>query len=303
MNSPKVSIIILNWNGKDDTIECLESLRKITYPNYDVVVVDNDSKGDDVKVLREMFGEYIHIIENNKNYEFAEGNNIGMRWALKKGIDYVLLLNNDIIVDPEFLSEMVKVAENDQQIGMVGPKIYFYDNPDKIWFAGGNISMWRCKTWHTGKGEIDDGQYDSLQEVDYITGCALLVKREVIEKIGMLDPDYLSYYEDTDWCIRAKQHGYKIVYVPTAKLWHKGGTSTGGGHTSYDSLFRAKRKGRNVLLFMRKNAKLEHWLVFPFFAMVGLVHIIIRETLRGNVRSVFALMKGIASNFNLKTDK
>lgn len=303
MGYSKVSIIILNWNGKDDTVECLESLKKITYPNYNVVVVDNNSKGDDVKVLREMFGEFIQIIENNKNYEFAEGNNIGIRYALTKGTDYILLLNNDTIVDPEFLSEMVKIAEDDSEIGIVGPKIYFYDKPDHIWFAGGNINMWRCKTWHADQGEIDNEQYDSLQEVDYITGCALLVKREVIETIGLLDPDYLSYYEDTDWCVRAKQRGYKIVYVPKAKLWHKGGSSTGGGNTSYDSLFRSKRKGRNVILFMRKNAKLKHWLIFPFFALADLVHIIIRETLRGNIKSIIALMKGIVSNLSLKTNK
>jgi len=153
---------------------------------------------------------------------------------------------------------------------------------------------------HTGKGETDSGQHDSLREVDYISGCALLVRKQVIEKIGMLDPVYHSYYEDTDWCVRAKRQGYKIIYVPESKLWHKGSSSTGGGYTSYESLFRAQRKGRNVLLFMRKNAKFKHWLVFPFFALVGLVNVGIRETLQGNTKAVIALMKGIASNVNLK---
>lgn len=300
MNYPKVSIIILNWNGKNDTIECLESLKKITYLNYETIVVDNGSKGDDVKVLRDMFGEYIYIIENYKNYGFAEGNNVGMRYALKKGTDYILFLNNDTVVDPQFLSELVASAESDPLIGIVGPKIYFYDEPNKIWFAGGNISMWRCNTWHIGKGELDKGQYDIIQEVDFITGCALLAKRQAIERIGMLDPEYLSYYEDADWCIRAKRQGDKIMYVPKAKLWHKGSSSTGGGYTSYDNPFRAQRKGRNLLFFMRKNAKLKHWLVFPFFACAYLIRTILRETSRGNTKAVIALLKGIALNFDLK---
>jgi len=146
MKYPHVSIIILNWNGKEDTIKCLQSLRKTRYSNYEIVVVDNGSTGDDVKVLGEIFGDYIHIIKNDRNYEFAEGNNIGMRYALKKDTDYILLLNNDTVVDPEFLTELVTMAESDPRFGILGSKIYFYDNPNKIWFAGGNISLWRCKT-------------------------------------------------------------------------------------------------------------------------------------------------------------
>ncbi len=254
-------------------------------------------------MLRNTFGDFIFLIKNGKNYGFTEGNNIGMRYAIKKGTDYILLLNNDTVVDPSFLSELVKAAESDLKIGIVGPKIYYYDNPKMIWFAGGKISMWRCNTWHTGKGEIDDGKYDSFQDVDYITGCALLVKKQVIENIGLLDTDYLSYYEDADWCVRAKRQGYEIMYAPKARLWHKGSSSTGGGYTSYDSLFRAQRKGRNILLFMRKNAKLKHWLLFPFFGLVGFVHIIMREALRGNAKAAVALMKGVASNINLKKQR
>ena len=138
---PRVSVVILNLNGLEHTLECLESLKKITYPNYDVIVVDNASNGDDVKILREKSGDYVHIIENDKNYGFAEGSNIGMRYALRTFCPaYLLLLNNDTVVAPDFLDELVKVAESSDEIGIVGPKIYYYDfegHKYVIWFAGG----------------------------------------------------------------------------------------------------------------------------------------------------------------------
>ena len=140
--NPKVSIIILNWNSLDDTVHCLESLEKITYPNYDIIVVDNGSKGNDAEILREKFKGYIHIIENDKNYGFPEGCNIGMRYALKNSApDYILLLNNDTTVAPDFLAEMVKIAESDPLIGIAGPKIYFYHEPYKIQSVGLQIDL------------------------------------------------------------------------------------------------------------------------------------------------------------------
>ena len=123
---PEVSIIILNWNGLEDTIECLESLKKITYPNYKLIIVDNGSEGNDVAVLRHRFGSYIHIIEKDKNYGFTEGNNIGMRYALKGEARYILLLNNDTIVDPDFLSNLIKVAAGDPKIGLLIFCIFFH---------------------------------------------------------------------------------------------------------------------------------------------------------------------------------
>ena len=130
---PKVSIIILNWNGWKDTIECLESLQRLTYPNYHVIVVDNGSRGNDAEVLQEKFGDYISLIRNDKNYGYTGGNNIGIRHALNNSSpDYFLILNNDVAVAPDFLTEMVKVADNDAAIGIVGPKVYYYDFPNRI---------------------------------------------------------------------------------------------------------------------------------------------------------------------------
>ena len=222
MNPAKVSIIVLNWNGLEDTIECLESLKKIAYPNYEIIVVDNGSEGKDVEVLREKFADYIHMIENDKNYGFTGGNNIAIRWLLDNSKpDYFLLLNNDTIVDPEFLTEMVKVAEEDPSIGIAGPKTYLYDEPNRFWLVWFEMDMWKGKALHVGAEELDRGQYEDAREVDFIPGSCFLIKNEVIRNVGLLDESLFNYGDETDYCLRSRRAGYKIVYSPEAKIWHK----------------------------------------------------------------------------------
>jgi len=219
---PRVSIIILNWNGLDDTIECLDSLRKITYPNYEVIVVDNASEGDDVRVLRDKFGNYIHIIQNDKNYGFAKGNNIGIRYALARDSAYVLLLNDDTVVAPDFLNEMVHVAEGDRRIGIVCPMIYWYDEPQKIWYGKiMKVDLYRgiCIEKPT---KISD---ESVITSGFATGAAMLIKRETTEEIGLLSEDYFFGVEDFDYSIHTLRSGFKIAIAARALVWHKGSKS------------------------------------------------------------------------------
>src|SRR3989344_4022189 len=165
--SPRVSIIILNWNGVNDTIECLDSLKEITYPNYEIIIVDNGSKWDDVKILSKKFGKYIRIIKNDKNYGFAEGNNIAIRKVMEENKSkYVLLLNNDTVVDKKFLDELVKTGESDEKIGIVGPIIYNYYTKE-IDFAGGKINWWLARPYQIKKEE--------REYTDFITGCCMLI--------------------------------------------------------------------------------------------------------------------------------
>ena len=230
MNYPRVAIIILNWNGAEDTLECLGSLKKVTYPDFEVVVVDNGSEGDDVKTLRQSFEDYARIIGNDRNYGFAEGNNIGIRYALN-AFDpaYVLLLNNDMVVAPDFLSQLVRVAEGEDKVGIVGPKVYYYDfegRKDVLWYAGGEINQWgRYVYCHTGKDGDDLPQYQTIRSVDWVTGSAMMIKRCVIEELSLLNPGYFFGDEDVEYCIKARKHGFKIVYVPGARVWHKVGKS------------------------------------------------------------------------------
>ena len=221
---PRVCIIILNWNGFEDTIECLESLKKITYPNYEVVVVDNASSGDDVEVLGARYGNYMHIIANDRNYGYSGGNNIGMQYALDRQSDYVFLLNNDTVVDAEFLTELVTVAEGDNDIGIEGGKVYYYDSPNKLQVIGGKINWWLGIWRHYGNQE-DIGQFDQIAERDFVFGTAMLIKRDVMERISLLDASFFFGIEEYDYCTRAIRAGFKVVYVPTSKVWHKSGAS------------------------------------------------------------------------------
>lgn len=226
--SPSVAIIILNWNNWQDTIECLESLAQIDYPNYQIIVVDNGSTDDSAARIRERFPT-IQLLETGKNLGFSGGVNLGITQAGKR--DLILLLNNDTLVAKNFLTELVKTICSNETIGLAGGKIYYYEETDresfrqrqpyKIWSAGGGISKLTKRTFHFGDKKIDQGQFDHQREVDFLTGCCLLIKWQVIETIGLLDPDYFMYYEDVDFCLRAKEHGYKIIYSPRAIVWHK----------------------------------------------------------------------------------
>ena len=227
VNFVEVSVIMLNWNGVDDTVDCIESLRNITYPNYDVVVVDNGSEGDDVRILREKFGNSIYIVENDKNYGFAQGANIGMKYALANfNPEYLLLLNNDTVVDPDFLGKLIEVALTDKKVGILGPKIYYYDEPERVWFAGGNINYWLGRLWCTGIGRLDIGQFDDISDVDFVSGCCMVVSRDVLSNVGLLDSTFFFGTEDYEICIRATRSGFRVLFVPEAKIWHKIGGST-----------------------------------------------------------------------------
>ncbi len=255
----KVFIIVLNWNGKEDTIECIRSLKNIDYSDHRIIVVDNDSKDDSVKDIKELFSD-VEIIENKENLGFAGGNNVGIDFAVSNGADYILLLNNDTTVDSVFLSELVKVGDSDKKIGLLGSKIYFHSDPERIWFAGGKVNCMKNSGSHIGLDEIDQAQYDKIREVGYLTGCCLLIKREVIENIEKLSEDYFLYYEDTDFSLRAKNSGYKCVYVPGSKIYHKISRSTKPGSSSY-----VYYHTRNGLALARKNGSLlNKILIYPY---------------------------------------
>jgi GT2 family glycosyltransferase len=220
VKSPRVAVIVLNWNGKDDTLACLESLRQLDYPNYEVVVVDNGSSDGSVKAVRATFVD-VTVLEVGENLGFAEGNNVGLRHALTHGADYVLLLNNDTEVSPDCISLLVGAVEATPQAGVAGPTIYYFDRREIIWSAGGAIDWRRGDSHMMGLDELDKGQYDAIREVDFVTGCALLIRRDVIEDVGMLDTRFFMYYEETEWCVRAARARYKILHVPQAHVWHK----------------------------------------------------------------------------------
>ncbi len=218
---PAVGIIILNWNGWKDTFACLDSLKALNYPNARVVLVDNGSSEAPPEDPRACYPD-IEYLSLPENLGFVGGNNTGIRRAQELGADYVLLLNNDTEVAPDFLHLLVETAESDSRIGMVGPTIYYYSLPDVIWSAGGEVDRLRGDTRQLGVDEAERGQYGQTpRPVDWITGCALLVKVSAIEQIGELDERFFAYYEEAEWCARARRAGYRVVHDPRAKVWHK----------------------------------------------------------------------------------
>jgi GT2 family glycosyltransferase len=315
VRQPKVFIIILNWNGWKDTIECLESVYRISYPSYEVVVVDNGSQDDSLariklyaqgelevestffphsyrkqpltvieytreeaesivdiddaidsksEVLSGISGRRLILIQCEKNFGFPDGNNIGIRFALKTADDYVLLLNNDTVVDKNFLSELVSAAETDKQIGVVGPKIYKYYASETIQSTGARINLWTGRVtslnWDKTDGALGPIGENELLPVDYVFGACFLVKRKVIDEVGGLDPVFFLYGEEVDWCMRIGKAGYKIVCNLNSKIWHKGMAST-----SKAKLFSQYYLERGRMIYMRKYARTLQFLSFLLF--------------------------------------
>ncbi len=254
---PKVSIILLNYNNEHFTIDCLKSLEKVTYPNIESIVVDNGSKAESLNAVKAAASSNVIILESQKNLGFTGGNNFGLKYALEHAADYIILLNNDTIVAPDMFDILIDTMEKDPSIGVAGPKIYYYDAPKLIWSVGGNINWNNCNTSMLGLNEEDKGQYGEVpRQTDFVTGCALLARREVWEKIGGLDENFFIYYEETEWCVRATRAGYKIAYVPTALMWHKIGLDA---RATTPRVYYYMT--RNRLLFARKtHAGLKSWL-------------------------------------------
>jgi GT2 family glycosyltransferase len=267
--APSIAVIVLTWNGRDLTLDCLRSLEAVSTPNVRILVVDNASTDGTASAVRERYGPRVDVLENGTNLGFAAGNNAGIRKALADGADLILLLNNDTIVDPSFLDQMTRALESSPDVGIAGPKIYFAQPPDQLWFAGGEISMWRGTARHIGIREIDHGQYDTARDVDYVSGCALLARREVFERAGLLDPAYRAYFEDADLCVRAARAGLRIRYVPAAKVWHRISASTGGQL----SRRKAMRKFASARRFFCTYARAYHWLTIPLFFALDVVRI------------------------------
>ncbi len=220
-SAPLVYTIIVNWNGKADTLACLDSLSKIDYRNMRILVVDNGSHDGSADAIQTQFPQ-LEFRQNHRNFGFVGGNNAGMKHAMSVGADYVLLLNNDTLVSQDFLTRLVDVAEKDYQVGALGPTIYYHETPEVIWSAGGEIDWRNGSTKMTGIGEVDSGQFGTEpREVDFITGCAMLVKTDILKKVRLLDDSFFMYYEEVEWCVRFQRAGYAINHVPTAKIWHK----------------------------------------------------------------------------------
>ena len=267
--TPTIFIIILNWNGKKNTLQCLESIKHLQTWDLELktIVVDNGSE-EELRIENSEL-RMIKLIRNKENLGFAGGNNVGIKYALENGADYILILNNDTLVDSSLVEELLEVAAQGEHIGIVAPKIYFvkgyefhkdrYKEPERekvFWYAGGIMDWANVIGKHRGVDEVDWGQYDTVEETDFASGCCMFIRREVIEKIGMFDEKYFLYYEDSDLCEKTKRAGFKIMYAPKAFLWHKNAGSVGGSGSMLQDYYITRNRMRFGMRYASFRAKI-----------------------------------------------
>jgi GT2 family glycosyltransferase len=273
-----IGLVTINYNSEKETHACLVSLQKMKVPEgftLQITVVDNASTTPFTLSFSEK-KNWVTLLRSEKNLGFTGGNNIGIQSVLAKGCEYILLLNNDTIVDENLLINLLGYLQSDEKIGGVVPKIYFakghefhkekYKKEDLgnvFWYAGGMVDYANVFTRHRGVDEVDHGQYNTPEKVDFATGCCLLLKREVLEKVGVFDNNYFLYFEDGDLSQRIRKAGYTLWYVPSAIVWHVNAASSGSGSTLHDYYLT-----RNRMYFGMKYA--------PFRAKIALI----RESMR-----------------------
>jgi len=285
----KVSLVILNWNRKDMLLDCLSKVATLEYPLYETIVVDNASTDGSVAAVREKFPQ-VAIIENHKNYGAIGGKNIGLRRAMESPVDYIYMLDNDIVGAPDSLTHLVAVAESDESVGLVGAMMYDHSKPTTILSAGGTIDFTQNVSRGRGDNQIDRGQFKKVEPVDYLWGGALLARKSVLEEVGLFDEEYIGYwFEDTDISVRVRKAGFKVLFCPQAKVWHK-------PHATAEQFsFRKKYlAARNAIRFMKKHATPLQWVKYLIFAGGSLPVMYVLGVLRGkNTDGTVGKAKGI----------
>jgi GT2 family glycosyltransferase len=289
--TPSVACVVLNYNGRDVTLEALGSLTRMDYPAYDVIVVDNGSTDGSYEAIAERFPQVVQV-RTEENLGPAGGANLGLRHALARDDDYVLILNNDIEVARDLLAEMVRVAESAPEIGIVAPKSYYYWDRERIWSAGGRMVFREAATKERGTGELDRGQYDRDEEIGYVNGCAQLVKRAVFEQIGLWDPLFHLSFEDADFCMRARRRGWRCWFAHRARLWHMVSVTAGGYRES-----RTYHTARSTAIFIRRYAGPLQRLWAVVMILASLPVAFLRELPRRNVSAVRGKVRGFRDGF------
>ena len=222
-NAPHVVVVVLTWNGLDDVTTCLESFACVEYPNYKVLVVDNGSEDNTVAVVRERY-PWVTLIENGTNLGYVGGNNVGMRYALEHGAEYVFILNNDTKMTPDVISQLVQLMQSDRRIAIAGAKNLLMADPTQTWAKYGVLNWGPMLSALVGRYAPDTPE-DSPKDVDWVIGNGCMMSREALERVGLFDETFFQVHEDIDWSMRAREAGYRILYVDTAAILHKGAGS------------------------------------------------------------------------------
>ena len=267
----KVTVVVLNWNKPDDTIECLESCRKIDYPNYETLLVDNQSSDDSVARVKKSFPDQ-EIVENPENLGYAGGNNAGIRVALARGADYVFLLNNDVTVDPNVLTELVRTFEKNPTAGIVAPQVLYYDDPATINSLGTSMDWLRMRPKLGYYQQKDSLSYPEVMPQEILLGAALMLSRRMLQTVGLIDEEFFIFHEEADWCFRSRKADFENLTASKAVIYHKESKTMRefSTLTHYYST-------RNFLYFTKKNANPAQWLQ----TRAGLLALSAKHALKG----------------------
>jgi len=275
MMPPHISIVVLNWNGVEDTLACLDSLAALTYPNFNVVVVDNGSTDVSLTRLRPYTAPYLlTLLETGRNLGYAGGNNVGIRYALEQGAHFVLVLNNDTTVAPDLLEQLVKSAQRTPDAGVFSARIMYFDEPQRVWFDGARWNPSSLQLEWPGQNAEEHTLDGADHDTNYACGAALFFRAEVANQIGLLDESFFLVWEEVDWCFRARKAGWRNIVVPTAKVWHKIGVSFGSESSPLRNYFSI----RNQMLWFSRHApfsaRLRLWMknlrrLIPRFSMTA----------------------------------
>lgn len=293
-----ISIILVNYNTPQDTKACLDSLFHVKTNGFrfNVIVVDNGSKKP-LQLSSKYLDHGVDLLRSEANLGFTGGNNLGISHAIKNyQADHIMMLNTDTIVAPDFLTILFDTLMADPKAGIAAPKMYFhkgFEYFDKsytpverhhiIWYAGGSVDWENIASYHRGIDEVDRGQFDQLTESDFATGCCILIKREVIERVGILDKKYFLYSEDVDYSLRVREAGFKVLFVPQSVIWHKIGRSSGGAGSKLQQYYQTRN--RILLTFMHG----------PIRARITAVRLMLQFIFAGNMterQAVFDFLFG-----------
>ena len=251
-HAPLVAVVVLSWNRRDDTLACLRSLARVEYPRLTTIVVDNASSDGTADAVASEFPQVV-LVRNARNLGYAGGMNAGIRRAAELGAEHALLLNNDTEVDPEFVSPLVEEARRRPDAGALCAKVLYADPPDLIWFAGARFDPRSGYNGRlTGHGERDSDRFAAVAETDRAAGTAMLVPRRVLDEVGLFDSRLFAYAEDTDWSLRARAAGYRLLVVPASRVWHRVSAASGGENSPATLYYNV----RNLLAVCERHAPL-----------------------------------------------
>jgi GT2 family glycosyltransferase len=284
----RVAVVVANWNGGEDNLRCLSSILAQGLPGRDVFVVDNGSVDGSAERIAECLPE-VRLLRNADNLGFAAASNRGAQAALREGADAVLFVNNDAELPEGVLAALVHAMGADPGLGIVGPRILYKYVQDRVWSAGGVLTWRQNLSTLLGHGEPDEPRWHATRKVDYIPGCVMLVRRDVFERVGYLDPEFFAYMEDIDYCLRARKAGYSVCVVGEVAALHDASRATGGGYNPR----RKYMMGVNSVWFLRRHASPEQWLRFFLFDVATLPFLWVAATFRGKSRSVLGKALGI----------